>query len=135
MKKDIWLLSSIGIVAASVWGVLVFTIFFDGADDSTKTAADENESLGEFYEADSDEQLAAEDEENLEPMNSSNSSSKNEAEEDEKGNSADSLQTDVKREIPVTERGILPGDFTEIAPEGRVSVDDLLEQINEKTAE
>ncbi|GEL07333.1 hypothetical protein [Salisediminibacterium halotolerans] len=127
MRKDLWMLAAVGLITVGIWGTMIFSLFFDEADTLSGTGEDnDNSSLAEFYH----EQAANEDQAD-DTVNSRNSPAEDETVEKEADSSSELTEDGLDRDLPITERGILPGDLTDIAPDGKASVEDVLERINE----
>ena len=114
MRKNKWMLSTVGLIAAGIWGSLLYMIVFDTSED-VEPAGHNMEDPAESHETAAEE---------------SNEENDNEQTDDFSNEKA---ETDGDK--PVTERGIYPGEFADIAPDGIVSVEDVLERVAEEEGE
>lgn len=140
VAKEKWVVGGVAVVAASIWGFLLFTIFSGPEElDTMEGAGSANDGVPEMFEE------ALDDENELSTTDQNDPSSPELPDDGETGQTAENNGTDsferVSEEeqsisrpdgVLMRERGILPGDFSDIAPDGIASVDDVLDRLEEE---
>lgn len=138
MNKERWVIAGVAVVAVSIWGFLLFTVFSspdepemvdgplgengNGAAEMFEDALDENEAFpsSEDNGADSQDPSDVQGDEEIPP---------DEPVQDEGASGV--TDEPSERSAPIRTRGIYPGDFQDIAPDGVASIDDVLERLEE----
>ncbi|ADH98839.1 hypothetical protein [Salisediminibacterium selenitireducens] len=142
MNKERWVVAGVAVVAVSIWGVLLFTIFStpDEPEMADDPISENGDGLADMYE----DALEEDDTFPSPPDDIPESSDPDPAEEEASpgdGNApteepvqedAEDTDESVDRRASMRTRGIHPGDFQDIAPDGIASIDDVLERLEEE---
>lgn len=143
VAKEKWVVAGVALIAISIWGVLLMTIFSSPDEPDTMTGPEtSNNGLAQTYE----ETLGGQ--ETFPSSTAENESVLNEPDDNETPQSPiedvdqnEDMDRSTNGDLLspkgalMRERGILPGDFEDIAPDGVASVDDVLERVLEEDDE
>ena len=141
MNKERWVVAGVAVVAVTIWGVLLFTILStpDEPEMADDPVGDNGNGLADMYEdALSENETFPSSGDALPEDAEPDTAEEEEARDDEDVPTGEAIQEDaepagepVEPGTSMRTRGIQPGDFQDIAPDGIASIDDVLERLEE----
>ena len=144
MNKERWVVAGVAVVAVSIWGFLLFTIFStpDEPEMADDPVGENGNGLADMYEdALGEEETFPSSGDELPEGTDSDTGDQEDARDDEDAPAGDAVPEEEvtvgepgepdERGTSMRTRGIHPGDFQDIAPDGIASIDDVLERLDE----